>query len=323
MVNAVFLARALFVAAELGIADLLRDGPRTAEKLAELSGCHADSLRRVLRLLASCGVFAENNQGCFDLTDRANVLRSDVRDSLLDAVRAWDESRWRACGDLLHSVRTGEPAFDHVYGMGAFEYRAKHPEAQARMDAAMAKISEAENVIIASEYSFGCFKQVIDVGGGRGGLIAEILKVHTSVQGVLFDQPQVVEHPTYLVAAGVRDRCQVESGDMFASVPKGADAYVIKRVLHDWDDARCVSILRNCRDAMAAGGHVLTIDTIVPQGNDPHPSKTVDIAMMLIGGRERTAEEFRRLYGEAGLDVKGIVSTTTRTAMAIVDGTRA
>lgn len=323
MVNAVHLARAVFVVAELGIADLLRDGARNVDELAELSRCHADSLRRVLRLLASCGVFVENEQGCFDLTALANVLRSDVPDSLLATVRMWDEPRWRAWGDLLHSVRTGEPAFDHVHGMGIFEYRTKHPESQARFDAAMANISEAENLVIARDYDFGRFEQVIDVGGGRGGLIAEILKVHTSVRGMLFDQPQVVEHPTYLVSGGVRDRCQTESGNMFASVPEGGDAYVLKRVLHDWDDVRCVALLRNCRNALAPGGHVLTIDTIVPPGNDPHPSKTIDIAMLLIGGRERTEEEFRRLYGEAGLNLTRIVPTMTRTAMAIIDGTRA
>src|SRR5262249_30171801 len=157
-------------------------------------------------------------------------------------VRMWDDTRWRSCGELLHAVQTGAPAFDHLYGMNTFEYWASHPAAQTRFDAAMAKLSEGENVLIAREYDVSRFAKIVDVAGGRGGLIAEILKAHPRVRGTLYDQPQVVEQPVYVVAAGVVDRCEVIAGDMFRSVPKGADAYVVKRILHDWDDDRCVAI---------------------------------------------------------------------------------
>lgn len=323
MVSAVYLARAVYVAAELGLADLLHDGPRDAGGLAQLACCDTDSLYRLLRFLAGHGIFREDDERHFHLTPLAAVLQTEGPGSVRAAVRMWDDPRWRTCGALLHSVQTGAPAFDHLYGMNTFGYWASHPAEQARFDAAMAKLSEGENVLVAREYDFSRFAKVVDVAGGRGGLIAEILKAHPTVRGTLYDQPQVVEQPTYVVAAGVVDRCDVVGGDMFRSVPEGADAYVVKRILHDWDDDRCVVILRNCREAMSPHGRVLVIDAIVPPGNDPHPSKTADIAMMLIGGRERTEAEFRALYERAGLRLTRTLPTTARTAMVVVEGERA
>jgi hypothetical protein len=205
-----------------------------------------------------------------------------------------DEACWNALGHLLHSVRTGAPAFDHVYGMPLFEHYGRNLEANLRFDRGMTSITIAENPAVVSCYDFGQFRQIVDVGGGRGGFLAEVLKTYPSVRGVLYDQPQVVNEPEPLLQAELRDRCEIVEGTFFESVPVGADTYILKRVLHDWSDWSdevAVSLLRRCREAMAPEGRVLTLDAAVPPGNQPHRSKMLDIMMMaLLGGRERTEQ---------------------------------
>jgi SAM-dependent methyltransferase len=313
-----FASRAIHVAAELGIADRLRDGPKTVDQLASATATHRQSLYRLLRMLAGYGVFAENRDGQFELTPAAALLQTGA---LRDVARIFNEADWNAYGNLLYSIKTGQPAFEHVNGMGAFDYYKAHPDAQDRFDRGMANFAEEENRVVARAYDFGKFRRILDVGGGRGGLLAEILKVYPFVQAVLFDQPQVVANPEYLRAAGVLDSCQVVGGNFFESVPKGADAYVLKRIIHDWNDDTSAAILRRCRDAVLDGGRIIVVDAVVPTGNEFHPSKPVDLLMMvLLDGRERTDADFRELFGRAGLKLNRVVPTEG--IVSIVEGER-
>jgi hypothetical protein len=301
------ISRALHVAAELGIADLLTDGPKTASDLAAATASHPQSLARLLRMLASYGVFAETADGRFELTPPGALLQSGA---LRDFARFFSDADWNAYGDLLHNVKTGEPAFNHVNGAGFFEYLGAHPEAQQRFDRGMANAADTENPGIAAPYNFSGYQRIVDVGGGRGGFLAEVLKIHAGSRGVLYDQPQVVAHPDYLTRAGVIDRCEIAAGSFFESVPSGGDLYILKRVIHDWPDDVCLGILRRCRDAVAKHGRVIVVDAVVPPGNQPHLSKTVDILMMvLLDGRERTESEFRDLFARAGLKLTCVVPT--------------
>jgi hypothetical protein len=270
-------------------------------------------------MLAGYGVFAENRDGHFELTPAAALLQTGA---LRDAVRIFNEAAWNAYGNLLYSIKTGQPAFEHLYGMGAFDYYKAHPDAQERFDRGMARFADEENRVVASSYDFGKFRRIVDVGGGRGGLLAEILKAYSSVEAVLFDQPQVVANPEYLGAAAVLDRCEIVGGNFFESVPEGADAYMLKRIIHDWNDETSVGILKRCRDAVVDGGRVIVIDAVVPAGNEFHSSKPADLLLMvLLDGRERVEAEFRELFGRAGLKLNRVVPTEA--AVSIVEGERA
>lgn len=317
-------SRGLHVAVDLGIADLLKDGPKSIAELAHATGAHQQSLYRLLRMLAGHGVFAEEAPGQFRLTPMAAVLQSGAPGSVYDAVRmigdmAGDESWWTAVGRLSHSVRTGESGFDAVHGMGFFDYLTQHPEAGAWFDRGLANFAVAENTAIVSCYDFGQCHRVIDVGGGQGGFLAEVLKAFPEVRGVLYDRPQVIQEPAYLSAAGLMNRCEIAEGDFFQTVPGDGDIYILKRILHDWNDERCAQILRVCREAMGDNGRLLVIDAVVPPGNDPHPSKIMDILMMvLLEGRERTEEEFRALYQQAGFTLTRVIPTPS--GLSIVEG---
>lgn len=311
------VSRALHVAAELGVADLLSAGPKGIAELATATDSHPQSLYRLLRMLASYGVFAETTDRRFELTPAAALLRSGI---LRDAARMFSDADWNAAGALLHNIKTGQPAFKHVNGQGFFEFLSTHEESQTRFDRAMASAAEEENLPIANAYDFSKYRRIVDVGGGRGGFLAAILKTYSSPRGVLYDQPQVVEHPDYLTKAGVRDRCDVVGGaGFFESIPPGADLYVLKRVLHDWPDEVCEGILRRCRDAVAKDGRVVVVDAVIPPGNHPDPIKAVDLLMMiLLDGRERTEADFRELFANAGLRLTRIVATPS--SLSIVEG---
>jgi hypothetical protein len=321
------VSRSLHVANDLGVADLLKDGPRDIEELARATGTHQLSLYRLLRMLAAHGVFAEGEPGRFRLTPAAAVIQSDVPGSLHDAVSmvgdlAGDGSWWNAVGFLRHSVTTGEPGFDYIKGVGFFDFLGQHPEAGKWFDRGLASFATPENAAIVSAYDFAPFPRIVDVGGGRGGLLAEILKAHPTARGTLYDRAEVVEEPTYLANAGLIERCEVVGGDFFTSVPRGGDAYILKRILHDWGDGRCVQILRTCREAMGPETRVLAVDAVIPPGNGPHPGKVMDILMMaLVEGRERTAEEFRELFREAGLRLTRVIATAS--VLSIIEGERA
>jgi hypothetical protein len=319
----VLLARALAVAAELGIADLVSREPKSPTELATATGAHADTLYRLLRMLASHGVFAEDDRGRFQLTPLAAVLQTGSADSLRDFLRFFSgDIAWNAYRDLLHTVRTGEDGFAHAYDMEFFAYLAAHPDVEALFSAGLAQVTARENVAIASAYAFGQFARLVDVGGGRGGLLAAVLTAYPTVRGVLYEQPAVAAHPAALQAAGVMERCEVVGGDFFQSVPAAGNAYVLKRVLHDWNDNQSIQILQRCREAMTREGRVLTIEGVIQPGNAPDRMKDMDVlvGMALSGGKERTEAEFRRLYEQAGLQLTQIIPTPA--TVSIIEGVR-
>ena len=314
MIAGYWVSQMILVAARLGVADALARGPLTAEAIAKRVGAHAPHLRRLLRALASQGVFAEGAGGKFRLTPLAQTLRSDRPGSLRDFARmSVDDYNWQAWGELEHGVRTGELPFDHALGMPIFAYLRKHPEKERIFAASMASISGTENDAIARAYPFGRFSTLVDVGGAHGHLLATILRRHKKLSGVLYDQPQVVvgaSRSGYVTAKDLRSRCRILGGDFFTAVPPGADGYMMKYILHDWDDEKCLRILRHCRDAMADGGRVLAIDNVIPPGNAASFAKLLDINMMVIpGGRERTRAEFRDLFARAGLRLRRVIPT--------------
>lgn len=324
MIHGYQMSQALYVAASLGLADLLADGPRSVEELAEYAEAHAPTLHRLLRLLASLGVFAEDDAGRFGLTPLAECLRSDVPGSQRAwAIMACGPSFWSSWAELLHSVRTGETAFPKVHGMSNWEYRAQHPEEAAVFDAAMTANTALQSAAVAGGYDFSKFGVLADVGGGQGLLLATILARNPSMRGILFDQPQVVTGaPELLARAGVADRCDVVGGDFFESVPGGADAYLLKSVIHDWDDKQAVEILRACRSAMTAGAKLLLVEYIIRPGNTPDPAKFIDLLMLVMnGGRERTADDFSRLLAAAGFRLSNVAPTGG--ALSVIEGTPA
>src|SRR5262245_20172626 len=246
MITGFYVSRAIYVMARLGIADFLSDGALDAEELAQRSKTHVSSLKRVLRLLVTVGVFTEDNEGRFALTPIGDHLRAGVPGSMRAAALLFGGITQRAWGELLYSVETGEPAFRRVFGQDSFAYLAEHPEEADNFDAAMGEFTAQITIAVAAAYNFSGFRRVIDVGGGNGALLVGILRAHPSLKGTLFDLPQVVERARQrLREVGLADRCEAVGGDFFAEVPSGAEAYLLKHVIHDWDDDRAVAILQN------------------------------------------------------------------------------
>jgi SAM-dependent methyltransferase len=299
-------SRAVTVAAELGIADLLRDGPRDAAQLAAETATDTSALYRLLRALASIGIFAEEADGRFALTPTSEYLCRDHPLSVDPAARMFGaDYQWRAWGDLGHSVRTGENAAVHALGMDVWEYRRRHPEHGELFDAAMRTFSRADRAGLLAAHDFGRYAVVVDVAGGTGAVLAAVLAAHPHLRGVLLDQEQVVlGAPPVLREAGVDDRVTIVAGDIFRSVPTGAGAYLLVRILHDWPDDDAVRILRRIREVLPPDGRVLVVDAVVgPPGEDPL-SKFLDLVMLVsAGGRERTQPEWEDLLSRADLQL--------------------
>jgi predicted O-methyltransferase YrrM len=321
MTSAAWVAQAIAVAAKLRLADLLEDGPKSFDELAAETATHPPSLYRLLRALASVGIFAENGEGRFELTPLATPLQSDVPGS----VRAMCAMRgepwfWGAWGDLLHCVTTGESAFEHRHGKGLFELLSGDPAAMSLFAEAMTSMSETESAAVLAAHDFSAAKTVVDVGGGQGFLLAAILQANPSLRGVLFDLPDTVTRAHRVFeSAGVRDRLEVIGGSFFDAVPAGGDAYMLKSVIHDWDDDRAVAILANCRRAMTTSGTLLLIERVIPSGNEPSVAKWMDVNMLVAtGGRERTEAEYRSLYASAGFELTRI--TATAAYMSLIEG---
>src|SRR6266480_6782447 len=320
-----WVSRAIAVAAELGIADLLKDGSKTAAQIARSTSASEDGVYRLLRGLGSVGLFAEMGDRRFRLTPLGKLLRSDSPQALGAYTQfVGHESTWRPWGKLDHSVRTGEPAFDHVFGMRIFEYFAKMSEAAAVFDAAMTSISTWESKAVVAAYDFPGIGTLVDVAGGHGLMIMTILKTNRKMRGILFDLPHVTAGAaTLLRSGGVADRCQIVSGDFFTSVPEGGDAYTMKHILHDWDDERAIQILRNCHSAMRRSGKVLIVDSVIPPGNAAHFGKLLDLEMLALTprGRERTQAEFGDLLQRSGFKLKRVIPTETH--LSVIEGVRA
>jgi hypothetical protein len=312
----------LYVAVKLGIADRLAGGPQAVEELAATAGVHVDALYRTLRALASLGVFSEVASRRFALTPQADLLRMDHPRSLGAMVLFQGEEAYRAWGELLYSLRTGAPAFDHVYGMPHFDYLAQHAEASAVFNRSMSDNTARSVTAIVSTYAFPATGVVVDVGGGHGTFVAAVLQAHPGLRGVLFDRPDVVEGAAAtLEAAGIAQRCAPVGGDFFVPPLPTGDLYTLRQVIHDWDDARSVAILRHCAQAMAREGKVLVIEALIPPGNEPSPVKFLDLQMLVMtGGRQRTEEEYHQLYAAAGLRLLRVIPTTS--PFSIVEGAR-
>jgi hypothetical protein len=253
------LSQAVYVVTRLGIPDLLADGPRETDELAHATGSHAPSLHRVLLALAGAGVLEKVGPRRFALTSVGAGLRTGVPGSLRPGVLlSLDESLWRPWGHLLHTVRTGETAFHHAHGVGLFDYLAGHPEVARVFDDAMSAQSVVQGPLVATTYDFSRMSLVVDVGGGQGRLLATILERYPRLRGILFDRPHVVEGARQILnAAGVVDRCELVGGSFFDAVPAGGDAYLLRHIIHNWEDDQAVAILTNCRRAMATGARVL------------------------------------------------------------------
>jgi len=292
----------IHVAAKLGLADRLKAGPQTAQALAEAVGAEPRALYRVLRALASLGIFAESSGGGFTLTPLAELLRSDVDGSLRSLAALYGEEwLWDAYGRTLHSVLTGAPAFERTHGTAFFEYLDHHATAAALFHDAMTGYSAQEAEAILAGYDFSRVTNVVDVGGGHGALLARLLRAHRGLSGVVLDLPASAPGARRLLAeAGVAGRGAFAAGDFFDAIPRGGDVYLLKSVIHNWDDEAAVRILRRCREAMAEDARLLVIERVIPAGNEAAEAKLFDINMLVvIGGRERTEEEYRALFHSA------------------------
>ena len=306
-------SQAVCVAAELGIADTLKDGPRSTQEVARALNASEDAVYRLLRALSSLGLFSSLPDHRFTLTPLGAYLREDVGGSLRSYARfvGHDVTR-RPWGNLTYSVRTGKPAADYVFGTGIFDYLAKHPDVAAVVNAAMTAITATDAPAVVEAYDFSGIATLVDVGGGHGLLLASILKANSHMRGILFELPHAVDGGTSLLSRErLADRCAVMSGDFFEMVPEGGDAYIIKRVIHDWDNTRARRILENCHQAMRAGGRLLVVERLVLPGDDPDIGKLLDLQMLVLtgGGRERTEAEFRELYYAAGFELTRIIPT--------------
>jgi hypothetical protein len=320
------IAQALHAAAQLQIADLLIEGPLGVKELARRSGAHAPTLSRLLRALASIGVFREDAHKRFCLTETSEFLRSDVPHSLRPLILlCHTPAHWNAWGDLTRSIRTGENAFQHLYQQGYWPYLNDHPEEQKLCYEALSGLSVGELEAIFEAYDFSAYQLIVDVAGGWGKLLMSILQKHAQAQGILFDLPFVAEKATEQIRASeVAERCQVEGGDMFVSIPAGGDLYILKTVSHDWEDAQVLTLLRNCRAAMKPGARLLIIELVLAPKNVPDVGKFMDLFLLaIIGGQERTAEEFQNLVEEAGLVFERVLPTRTilpmQTGIAIIE----
>ena len=315
-------SQAVYVAAKLGIADLLKEGPRSCDDLAKATGTHLSSLCRLMSTLASLGVFVVGEDNHFRLTPLGRALQSGVPGSMRAMVLTLGEEHYQAWGNLLHSVSTGKPAFDHVYKMGLFQYFAQNAAASQTFNEGMADVTALVSFAVVMAYDFSGISTIVDVGGGHGALIRPILMANRKLKGILFDAAPAIEEAKKRVNGdGFAERCQIVSGDFFQSVPRGSDAYILKNILHDWDDERCVTILKNCQGAMAENGRVLLVETVIPPASAPSFDRLLDLNMLVIsGGRERSEAEYRALFDAAGLRLTKIVPTLC--PLSVIEGVR-
>ena len=320
----VFISQALYVVAKLGIADLLVAGPRSVEELAAETGSHARSLYRVLRSLAAVGVFQETEPRVIGLSPLAEPLRSDAPDSRRNMMIFMGEAwHWQVMGNMDYSVKTGQPAWGHALGLEVFDWFGANPDQAAIFNATMTELSTTAAPPIVEGYDFSQFGTLADIAGGHGYLLAQVLKSNPGLKGILFDMPQVLEGAGPLLEAeGVAERVELATGDFFVSVPSGADAYMMKHIIHDWDDERSIALLSTIRAAMPDTGKVLIIEMVVPDEPAPHPSLLLDLEMLVSpGGVERTAAEYGELLSAAGLRLTQIVPT--KSPFSIVEAVKA
>jgi hypothetical protein len=306
----------IFTVARLGIADQLKSGPRTAEELAAATGCDAGALRRLLRMLTPSGIFAERRDGRFAMTRLARPLCAGEPDSVRDWAlfhgAPWHLTVW---ADVAESVRTGRTAIELRTGTGFFEWVGADPEQASEFDNAMTCMSTITDPAIVAACDLTGVGTLVDVAGGQGALLAALLVANPTVRGVLFDQPDVISRAQNggpLQTAGVMSRCELVAGSFFESVPGGADAYLMKWIIHDWEESKAARILGVCRDAMRPGKRLLLVESVIVPGNAPDPGRVIDVAMLVLtGGRERTREDFARLLARCGFSLRTVRPTAS------------
>lgn len=323
MIWGTWISQSIYVAAALGIADLLEDGAKSAEELAQATHTQSSNLYRILRTLASVGIFTEVAPRQFALTDMAHYLRSDVPGSLRAvSMMLSDEWHWNSWGDILHVVKTGQAPMQHLYQVDStFDYLDQHPESRNIYNRAMNGWSKICHSAVVDAYDFSGIQQITDVAGGYGSLISSILLANSELQGVLFDQPHVVaDAAAFLEKASLGDRCKPIGGNFFESIPSGSDAYIMSHILHDWSDEECVQILKNVRQSIAENGKLLVVEMVVPTSNEFSFSKWMDIDMMIMypAGRERTEAEFCEMFQAAGFRLTRVVPTTA--PVSVIEG---
>jgi hypothetical protein len=315
LVTGRWVANIVGVAAELGLADLIQTGPKTAEEIAAAKGLHAPSLHRFLRALASVGVFAEQPEGRFAQTPMSDALRSDVPHSMRGvarfAIRPWSIQAWM---ELEHTLQTGASAFEHAHGMKIFDYLTQHPSEMKIFADAMSSFTSHIGVAVAQAYDFSSIGVLADIGGSHGMILAIVLAKHPALRGILFDLPAVVEGAsTVLRTRGVEHRVEIRAGNFFETVPQGADAYLLKHILHDWGDGDSVRILKCVHAAAKPGAKLLVVESIVESLNEPQFAKIADIEMLVQthGGRERTRSEWQNLLSAGGFRFLRAVPTSS------------
>ena len=299
--------QAIHVAAKLGVADFVAGGPKAIAELAAATRTHEPSLGRLLRALTSLGIFVDDGEGRYCQTGLSDALRKDHPQSIRPlAMMLGAGFFWRPSGELELTIRTGQPAFEHVYGAQFFEHLAEHADEAAVFNAAMSSLPDYITALVTA-CDFSRFERIVDVGGGHGALLAGILTANPHVHGVLYDLPGVVAGAS--VAPTVADRLEIVAGDFFETVPAGADAYLLKGVIHDWNDASAVTILKNCRRAIRPDGRLFVVETVLIPSSDPASALMDTLMMVLTGGRERTESEFRALFRDAGFSLLDVIPT--------------
>ena len=306
------VSTALYVATKLRIADHLADGPRSVAVLAAASGANEDALYRVLRALASVGVFQETSPRTFTNTPPSATLRKGLPGSVYE-MSLWmtDPFHFRVYADAMHSVTTGLPAVEKTLNMPVFEYFPRNPELSEVFNDAMTAFSAVVVPAALEAYDFSGIDVLVDVAGGHGQVLTSILQRYPSMRGILSDLDHVLAGAMPRIRdLGLVDRVETRTIDFFKAVPEGGDAYIMKHIIHDWDDARAITILQNIRKAMNPGGRVILLESVLPPGNGPDFGKLIDLEMLLMpGGRERTEAEFRSLFERAGFTLTRIVQT--------------
>jgi hypothetical protein len=329
MITGYWLSQAIYAAAKFGIADLLAasSAPRTIDDLAAATSTNPDALYRLLRALASASIFVEGPSRHFSLTPLAEPLQSNVPGSKRALALMMGDEQFHAWIELVYSIQTGQKAFDKVFGQPIFDYLGQHHDKAQVFDAAMVGIHGRESGEVLQAYDFSQFKTLVDIGGGNGSQLIAVLEANPALRGVLFDLPHVIERARAPIAAAcLSDRCELIPGSFFESVPAisadGPVAYFMRHIIHDWDDERSLTILRNCHRAMPADARLLLVESVIPPGNEPFAGKFLDLVMLLIpGGKERTADEYRTLFAQAGFELTQIVPTSSE--VSIIEAVKA
>ncbi|MBD3886706.1 methyltransferase [Phormidium tenue FACHB-886] len=304
LIGGFWIARSIYLAAQLGVADLFDDQPKTIAQLAAATNTDPRSLYRLLRALSSVGIFTESDQS-FALTPLGATLKSDSPGSMRYAAMAqMGDDHSLGWSNGLHSLKTGEIAFDAAAGMSVWDYYAQHPEAGKVFSQSMTSMGTAIAQAVVASYDFSRFNTIVDVGGAQGSLISTILQANSHLNGILFDLPEIIAN------VQVDQNIQPVAGNFFESVPTGGDAYLMRWIIHDWNDEKSSIILKNCHQAMPEHGKLLLVESIIPPGNEPSPAKFIDVIMLLMtGGRERTEEEYRSLLRSNGFELTRVIPT--------------